>query len=380
MKRIGLMILAIGLFLFAPAAQADWTPAKRLTWASGNSFNPDIAVDPSGNIHVVWYGETQGQYAVYYKKSSDGGTSWTSAKKLTPTSGFCPAIAIDPSGNLHVVWQGGTIVNYEIYYGKSTDGGATWTSGKRLTWNSGWSQEPVIAADSSGHLHVVWRDETPGNSEIYYKKSTDGGATWMSSQRLTSTPGYSEYADIAVDASGNPHVVWDDDTPGNTEIYYKKSKDGGGTWTSIKRLTSTSGWPGDPEIVADSFGRLYVVFHYDKPGNDEIYYKKSADGGGTWSPNLRLTWNSGTSWAPAMAIDPSDFLHIVWYDDTPGNDEVYYLNSADGGATWSSSQRLTWNSGWSRQPAIAASSYSDLHVVWYDKTTGNCEIFYKKRD
>jgi hypothetical protein len=28
----------------------------------------------------------------------------------------------------------------------------------------------VIAVDSLGHLHVVWNDDTPGNREIYYKK------------------------------------------------------------------------------------------------------------------------------------------------------------------------------------------------------------------
>jgi len=27
---------------------------------------------------------------------------------------------------------------------------------------------------------------------------------------------------IAVDSFGNPHVVWQDDTPGNREIYYRK--------------------------------------------------------------------------------------------------------------------------------------------------------------
>ena len=222
MKRLHLTLWSVGLLLFAQAAQADWTPAKRITWASGNSFHPAVAVDSSGNPHVVWYNENLGQYAVYYKKSTDGGATWTPGKRLTSTSGYCPAIAVDSSNNLH------------------------------------------------------------------------------------------------------------------------------------------------------------VVFHYDKPGNDEIYYKKSADGGGTWSPNRRLTWNSGSSWAPAVVVDPSDFLHVVCYDDSPGNDEIYYLSSADGGITWTSSQRLTWNSGWSRQPSIAASSSGDLHVVWYDKTTGKCEIFYKE--
>jgi len=54
MKRMALMIATLGLFLLAQAAQADWTPAKRLTWTSGISNYPAIAVDSSGNLHLVW--------------------------------------------------------------------------------------------------------------------------------------------------------------------------------------------------------------------------------------------------------------------------------------------------------------------------------------
>ena len=46
----------------------------------------------------------------------------------------------------------------------------TWQATKRLTWNSGDSWYPAIATDSSGNIHVVWHDYTPGNREIYYKK------------------------------------------------------------------------------------------------------------------------------------------------------------------------------------------------------------------
>jgi hypothetical protein len=63
------MIVALGLFLFAQAAHADWTRAKKLTWNSGNSVMPVIAVDPSGNLHVVWFDDTPGNCEIYYKKS-----------------------------------------------------------------------------------------------------------------------------------------------------------------------------------------------------------------------------------------------------------------------------------------------------------------------
>jgi len=48
----------------------------------------------------------------------------------------------------------------------------TWTAGQRLTWTSGYSMRLAVAADASGYIHLVWQDETPGNYEIYYKKGS----------------------------------------------------------------------------------------------------------------------------------------------------------------------------------------------------------------
>ena len=134
-------------------------------------------------------------------------------------SSWNPAIAVDPSGDLHVAWEDPTPGNWEIYYKQSTDGGSTWTTSQRLTWNSGSSSSAAIAVDSSGHLHVVWNDDTPGNSAIYYKQNTDGGSTWTASQRLTWNLDSSFSPALAVDSSDNLHVVWHEDTPGNYEIY-----------------------------------------------------------------------------------------------------------------------------------------------------------------
>jgi hypothetical protein len=70
MKRMEPMILAIGLYLFAQAAQADWTPTKRITWTSGGSWLPAIGVDSFHNLYVVWEDQTPGNYEIYYKKGN----------------------------------------------------------------------------------------------------------------------------------------------------------------------------------------------------------------------------------------------------------------------------------------------------------------------
>ena len=92
----------------------------------------------------------------------------------------------------------------------------------------------------------------------------------------------------------------------------------------------------------------------------------------------RLTWTPGISETPAIAVDPSDHLYLIWVDTTPGYYEIYYKMSADAGTTWTASRRLTWTSGSSMRLAVTADTSGYIHLVWQDETPGNYEIYYKK--
>jgi hypothetical protein len=149
-------------------------------------------------------------------------------------------------------------------------------------------------------------------------------------------------------------------------------------WSAAKRLTWNIGWTGPPAIAISPSGTIHIVWYDDTPGNFEVFYRRSQDSGATWGASKRLTWTLGGSSRPAMVTDSSDTIHVVWEDNTPGNAEIFYKRSTDGGATWSPAQRLTWNSGDSDGPAVATDSSRIIHVVWHDFTPGNQEIYYKK--
>jgi len=324
MKRVALTMLVFGLSLLTQMAQADWSPVKRLTWNPGESCFPAIAVDSSKAIHLVWEDDTPGNVEIFYKKSTDGGTTWSVTKRLTstPEGSYAPAMAIDSNDAIHVVWGDYTSVMSDIYYTSSADGGANWSPVKILTNTSTWSGTAAIAVLPDDSIHVVWEESLPGNIDIYYLRSTDSGASWSAVRRLTWTSGYSR--DPAIGTSQTIHVGWTDNTPGNSEVYYKKSTDGGTTWSVIKRLTWTSGDSYAPALARDSNDILRLVWHDSTPGNYEIYYKSGPEGGTAWSASQRVTWTLGESAWPAMAIDSDNNIHIVWQDDTSGNKEIYY--------------------------------------------------------
>jgi hypothetical protein len=162
MKQMRLAILPVLLFFFIPPAEAQWEPAKRLTWTTGSSSFPRIAVDSTGYLHLVWREETSGYFNVYYKRGNSSGSAWTADKRLTWASGTFadPVIAVDSTDKLHLFWTDNAAGNFEIHYRNSINKGDSWSTVRRLTWTSGASWSPAVAIDSLDCLHVVWHDDT----------------------------------------------------------------------------------------------------------------------------------------------------------------------------------------------------------------------------
>jgi hypothetical protein len=378
MKRLRLAMIAALAYFYSLRRLVQWTSPRGSPglWVNLLSF---IARDLTGTPCVL-EDYTPGNAEIFQEESTDLGAVWTSNQRLTWNSGASgwPVMTLDVGNYIHVLWEDDTPGKSEIFHKKSTNLGDTWLGVKNLSSTPGDSWNVTVALDASGTLHVLWNDKTPGNYEIYYTRSTDRGDTWAVSQRLTWTAADSWSPEIVMDFSNNIHVVWFEFTAGNAEIFYKRSTDQGITWAATQRLCWTSGFSLEPAITADSSGNIHVIWSDNSPGNNEIYYKKSPDKGVTWAPLRKLTWTAGESAYPRIVFDAWDNIHLVWMDNTPGNAEIYYKVSTDGGVSWSAAQRLTSTSGNSFNPFLAVDTYGNLHVVWHDDTPGNFQIYYKK--
>jgi hypothetical protein len=218
---------------------------------------------------------------------------------------------------------------------------------------------------------VVWHDDTPGNAEVYFKRSVDRGLNWSAGRRLTNTPGVSNHPAIAVDGS-NIYVVWADNTPGNSEIYFKRSVDGGVTWKTAQRLTKTAGISQHPAVGVDGV-KIYLAWSDNTPGNPEIYFKRSVDAGSVWKADQRLSEEYGASYFPAMGMDGGN-IYLVWANDplTRLGPEIHLKRSIDRGLTWKMDRRLTKTG--CNLPAIAVDD-SNIYVVWEHDFD---ELYFKK--
>jgi len=368
-----------GLFLSPTDSHAQWQPDVRLTNDSANSYtslNNAWCIASSGSVvHVVWWDFRDGNMEIYYKRSPDGGISWSADTRLTNNSSESvdPSVAVsDPL--VHVVWYDYRDTNYQIYSKRSPDGGISWEADTRLTINDAQSYSPSVAASGSV-VHIVWEDTRDLNHEIYYKRSTDGGISWEADTRLTNHNAASFSPSVALSGSV-VHVVWQDARDVNWEIYYKRSTDGGISWSADTRLTIVDTTESNYPSVTVSGSVVHVVWQDFRDGNMEIYYKRSTNAGGNWSADERLTNNPSPSSKPSVAVSGS-VVHVVWDDYRDVKWDIYYKRSPDGGVSWEADTRLTNNDAQSYSPSVALSG-SVVHVVWADARDVYWEIYYKR--
>ena len=375
-KHLSLAFSLVPLLLITPAVvYAQWEPDVRLTYndsTSSLSQNNAHCIAASGDtVHVVWHDNRTGNYKIYYKRSTDAGTTWGQDTCLTsgPDSSTNPSIAI--SGlTLHLVWQDHRDGNWEIYNKRSTDGGSSWGSDARLTADTMQSRFPSLAVLDT-MIHVVWSADFAG---LFYKRSTDNGMSWSS--------------DTSLRFGGNPCISLSDtilhlmyDLGGN--MYYRRSTDMGLTWSDSTILAMGNIYPFEmhnfPSVSAFE-SNVHGVWEYFWQFSSRWYcainYKKSTDGGSSWLSGSQIASGVYSLNKPVICVSDAN-VHVVWCDGRDGGLEIYCRRSHDEGATWEPETRLTSDSAWSRSPFIAAQG-TKVHIIWADNRDGNYEIYYKR--
>ncbi len=341
---------------------------------SFTSYNNARSIAASGNtVHIVWRDSRTGDYDLFYKRSTDDGTTWSSDINLTNIFGisFSPDIAVSGQ-TVHVVWAENRDGYKKIWYKRSSNNGTTWSTDTALTNHTGISEHPSIEA-SGDNVHVTWYDNRTGDQEIYYKHSTDGGINWETDTRLTNSVGYSYGPSIALSGQ-SIHIVWWDSRTSPFKVYYKRSTNNGANWEADVPLVLSESF--QPCITVNNQNVHVVWEDYRNAGVPEIYYKQSSDGGSIWGADTRITTSPDHSEDPSVACDMEN-VHILWWDQRDGDREIYYKLSTNAGNIWGPDVRQTNVIGTSEGPSIAVSG-TFVHIAWYDNRDGNYEIYYKR--
>ena len=128
-----------------------------------------IGVDRLGRLYVVWYTEGVDEVpAIFIAYSDDRGLTFSRKQQLNVAKGTFPdhpQMAVDPSGRVVVVWEEQSPVRREVVVSWSLDRAQTFGSPQKVNEKRG--QTPSVAVNTQGVFALAWLEHAmPGHRVI----------------------------------------------------------------------------------------------------------------------------------------------------------------------------------------------------------------------
>jgi len=164
------------------AAPGRWSSPTLVSTTTWSSWFPEIAVDDAGRAYLVWAsGTTQrGESLDQVLFSTWDGTGWSRPNDIfaPSTGGFNvrPVIAVDSAGQLHMIYREHTTLRYTQAPAESAWRAGAWQPGWPISGGGGYYS--ALAVDNRGTIHIVWSEpvsDEPIQAVVWF--GTDAGAT-----------------------------------------------------------------------------------------------------------------------------------------------------------------------------------------------------------
>jgi Neuraminidase (sialidase) len=283
------------------------------TWSDGTflcpcrgwsgQFDPLIEVTTDGKVYAVWMND----FNVYFSRSLDHGTTWSSPVAVYGHVAWTdkPALATEGRGkHVYISWNGPT--GGDPWVSQSHDFGETWTEGE--------------VVDSKRYYFAFDGDVLPDGTVIFSQSSFTYTGPAASAEGVVK-----HHAFISRDRGR----TWENHTIDTVKL--------GPPCTTAGCYADF--YAGRNSVSSDSNGDLvYLYSGSTVPGAPQrTWARRSSDGGRTWSARVTLSTPSENSTSPAVeAVGNGDVR--AWYAETNGQPHawnVWYRRSTDGGRTWS---------------------------------------------
>jgi hypothetical protein len=289
-----------------------------LTWSEGvplcackgeGQYDPIVEVVPTtGHVYALY----MNGFNVVFLKSTDHGQTWSTPVHTYGNVSWNdkPVLATSDDGrHVYVSWNGPT--GGDPWVAQSHDFGATWSQTKLVnTRRYFFAMDADVLSDGTAIFSESSFDYSgPAASAVDTVQhhafiSRNEGATW--SNRVLGTVELGEpcvsdlcYADFY---AGHNTVTADEDddlvfafdgatTPlGPQRVFVRRSTDGGRTWTPRTSVSTIGRMATAPAAEATGNDDVRMWFAQRRPSDRwNIWYRRSTNGGGTWSPAVRIS-------------------------------------------------------------------------------------------
>lgn len=218
----------------------------------------------------------------------------------------------------------------------------------------------------------------PNCSDIFYRNSNDGGGTWSPPVNLSRSFDGSVKPQISVDHHDGIHVIWEEGEDWYTHVgepvgsMYAHSLDGGVTWSTPVVFSVAGGAPQQPALGVGQDGELIVVWRL--PMHSEVYYQRSTDNGDSWSAPAPISgiiakpWLSMSLDGCSAAGDSAGHVHVLLLGRfSPQEEALNVIHAEWDGRQWLPPTRVFASTDPPEWPRIALGGGNQLVGVWFTR-------------
>jgi hypothetical protein len=311
-----------------------------------------------------------------------------------------------------VAWGAGDSGKTDVFVAISRDGARTFGAPVQVNAIAGEARlggempPRVVLRRHDGaadpEVSVLWTARGQG-TEIRMARSRDGGRTFAAPVTLQSSgaAGDRGWPALALDAQGVAHAIWLDHRGLARPVGQKphanhhegSAADGVAMAQKSGLYYAALGAAASPEralamgvcyccktaIVAGADGALFAAWRHVYPGNlRDIAFSASRDGGRSFAPPVRVSeddWsiNGCPDDGPAMALDTSGTVHVVWPTVVKGptpEGALFYASSRDGRTFGERVRVPTLGSPKPSHPQIAIDGRGRIVIAWDESVDG----------
>ncbi len=232
---------------------------------------------------------------------------------------------------------------------------------------------PFAHQTQDATLWLLWERDFGNYSQIWCKKSLDGGSTWATPAYVTNdTDRYYSYPSLAESKDGaSLTMVYQREVNGTDSIFSRVSSDNGMSWGEERPVIDNGFDNRHPRIHRTFYGTLWVVYSSDIGGQRNVYYAYSVDNGATWQHHTKISTNTGSHVQPfnnQLSQSEGNMLWTMWSSDQDGDQDVYYAKSTTWD-DWSSRGRVSDQQGDETDTSFTAFQNGTMAALWVRNET-----------
>lgn len=419
---------------------------QNITKNASGSILPASSIDRQGNINVAWLDDSPGVFSIFFTRSTDGGKSFSNPILLPRNESFIgqpivlsneeaiyivhlevfdtpkfiirtnvlrsvdggksfslvnilededlfvvsESAQLDADGTLHIAAstlnpadpQKPTFINFDM---RSIDGGKTFTANKIVESTSPLSSPILIVEGDGKNTRSVFVDFGRQQGGLFITNSTNGGITYSQPTLVTNKIDDLVFATL-FPATNTTHFLINRGSFADEKFQFFYTNSGADGRFATERLISSSDIQTilSASLTADDTGNLLIAFEgstkklSDMDYTSRIYYLNSTNGGATFSALKSFEPVGGNDFSPIVLQDLRNSFSIIWEGVSKGVLDSFYSISPDKGQTFPTPINLNSNAGISVFADLSFDKDGRIQLLSQDNTNGSFDIFRTK--